>query len=317
MKDAIKPKSYDEGLSRLLDSAWSESRFHHGNCLTAHIPGMFVVNGRRGKYRAVSITGDKCDLGCEHCKGSLLKTMPAAATPEMLLRLGRQASERGDRGILVTGGCDSDGRLPWKEFVAAISTLKAETDLAISVHTGQIDRETAHVLKESGVDQALVDIIGDDATAREVYHLSEGTSAIRRTMESLALAGLEIIPHVVFGIHYGREKGESAALEMLADFPLRKYVVVVIMPARGTPMAAVQPPSPERVVAFLARARLKLPELEASLGCARPRGFYRRDLDVLAVRAGINSLALPSEPALEEARQRGLNIIYRETCCSL
>jgi uncharacterized radical SAM superfamily protein len=317
MKDAIKPKSYDEGLSHLLDSAWSESRFRHGNCLTVHIPGMFVVNGRRGKYRAVSITGDKCDLGCEHCKGSLLKTMPAAATPEMLLRLGRQASERGDRGILVTGGCDSDGRLPWKEFVAAISTLKAETDLAISVHTGQIDRETAHVLKESGVDQALVDIIGDDATAREVYHLSEGTSAIRRTMESLALAGLEIIPHVVFGIHYGREKGESAALEILGEFPLRKYVVVVIMPARGTPMAAVQPPPPERVAAFLARARLKLPELEASLGCARPRGFYRRDLDVLAVRAGINSLALPSEPALEEARQRGLNVIYKETCCSL
>jgi lipoyl synthase len=317
MKDAVKPKSYDEGLSRLLESAWSESRFRHGNCLAVHVPGMFVVNGRRGKYRAVSITGDKCDLGCEHCKGSLLKTMPAAATPEMLLRLGRQASERGDRGILVTGGCDSDGRLPWKEFVTAISTLKAETDLAISVHTGQIDRETARLLKESGVDQALVDIIGDEATAREVYHLSEGTSVIRRTMESLALAGLEIIPHVVFGIHYGLEKGESAALEMLGEFSLRKYVVVVIMPARGTPMAAVQPPPPERVAAFLARARLKLPKLEASLGCARPRGFYRRDLDVLAVRAGVNSLALPSEPALEEARQRGLNIIYRETCCSL
>jgi lipoyl synthase len=317
MKDAVKPESYDEGLSHLLDSAWDASRSRHGNSLTVHVPGMFVVDGRRGKYRAVSITGDKCDLGCEHCKGSLLKTMPAAATPEMLLRLGRQASERGDRGILVTGGCDSNGRLPWNEFVATISALKAETDLAISVHTGQIDRETAHVLKESGVDQALVDIIGDDATAREVYHLSEGTSAIRRTMESLALAGLEIIPHVVFGIHFGREKGESAALEMLAEFPLRKYVVVVIMPARGTPMAAVKPPPPERVATFLARARLKLPELEASLGCARPRGFYRRDLDVLAFRAGINSLALPSEPALEEARQRGLNITYRETCCSL
>ncbi|MGO9569966.1 MAG: radical SAM protein [Desulfomonilaceae bacterium] len=317
MKDAIKPKSYDEGLSHLLDSAWSESRLRHGNRLTVHIPGMFVVDGRRGKYRAVSITGDRCDLGCEHCKGSLLKTMPAAETPELLLHLGRKAAERGDHGILITGGCDSNGGLPWKEFVSTIGTLKAETDLAISVHTGQIDLETARALKKSGVDQALVDIIGDDATAREVYHLAEGTSAIRRTMESLTLAGLEIIPHVVFGIHYGRERGETAALEMLREFPLTKYVVVVIMPARGTPMAAVKPPPPEKVAAFLARARLDLPELEASLGCARPRGFYRRDLDVLAVRAGINSLALPSEPALEEAQQRGLNIIYRETCCSL
>ena len=61
---------------------------------------------------------------------------------------------------------------------------------------GQIDLETARRLKESGVDQALVDIIGDDATAREVYHLAEGASAIRRTMESLTLAGLEIIPRM-------------------------------------------------------------------------------------------------------------------------
>jgi uncharacterized radical SAM superfamily protein len=317
MKAAARPKILDKDLSSLLDSAWDASRSRHGNCLTVHTPGMFVVDGRRGKYRALSITGDKCDLGCEHCKGSLLRTMPAADTPEMLLRLGREAAERGDRGILVTGGCDSNGRLPWKEFVAAIRTLKGETDLAISVHTGQIDRETAGALKESGVDQALVDIIGDDGTAKEVYHLAQGAAAIRHTIESLASAGLEIIPHIVFGIHYGREKGETAALQMLKEFPLKKYVVVVIMPARGTPMAAVQPPSPERVAAFLARARLELPELESSLGCARPRGFYRRALDVLAVRAGINSLALPSEPALEEARQRGLNIIYRETCCSL
>ncbi len=317
MKDAIKSQSCDADLSHPFDRAWNESRSHHGSCLTVHIPGMFVVNGRRGKYRAVSITGSKCDLGCEHCKGSLLKTMPAVETPEKLLRFGREAAERGDRGILVTGGCDTNGRLPWNEFATAISALKAETDLAISVHTGQIDRETARTLKESGVDQALVDIIGDDTTAREVYHLAEGTSAIRRTMESLALAGLEIIPHVVFGIHYGRERGEGSALEMLREFPLKKYVVVVIMPVRGTPMAAVQPPSPEKVAAFLVRARLHLPGIEASLGCARPRGLYRRTLDFLAVRAGINSLALPSEPALEYARERGLNITYRETCCSL
>lgn len=317
MNDAIKSKSCDEDLSHLFDRAWNESRSSHGNSLTVHIPGMFVVDGRRGKYRAVSITGDKCDLGCEHCRGSLLKTMPGAETPEMLLRLGREAAERGDRGILVTGGCDSSGKLPWNEFAATISKLKAETDLAISVHTGQIDRETARALKESGVDQALVDIIGDDSTAREVYHLAEGTSAIRRTMESLALAGLEIIPHVVFGIYYGQERGETSALEMLKEFPLKKYVVVVIMPARGTPMAAVQPPLPETVAAFLVRARLHLPGIEASLGCARPRGLYRRALDVLAIRAGINSVALPSEPALEEARERGLNITYRETCCSL
>jgi len=278
---------------------------------------MFVVNGRRGKYRAVSITGDRCDLDCEHCKGSLLRTMPGVGNAEALLKLGRKAWRRGDVGMLLTGGCDSEGRLPWEEFIPAIADLKAETDLTITVHAGQIDLDTARALKDAGVEQALVDVMGDDVTVREVCHLSEGTAAIRKTMASLTYAGLEIVPHVLFGIHYGMERGERAALEILKDYPLNEYVVVVLMPARGTPMESVQPPSPERVASFIAGARLELPELRASLGCARPRGRYRRHLDVLAVSAGVNSIAIPSDRALAEAKRRGLEIVHRETCCSL
>jgi uncharacterized radical SAM superfamily protein len=93
--------------------------------------------------------------------------------------------------------------------------------------------------------------------------------------------------------------------------------VVVLMPRKGTPMELVEPPAPEDVATFIAHARLRLPKLRASLGCARPRGRYRRQLDVLAIRAGINSLALPSDPAIEEAEARGLQLVHRETCCSL
>jgi len=278
---------------------------------------MFVVNGRRGKYRAVSITDDRCELDCEHCKGSLLKTMPPASDSEALLSLGLEAADRGDFGLLVTGGCDAQGRLPWKDYLPAIRSLKARTNLTITVHSGQIDRETAMTLKESGVDQALVDVIGDEATAREVYHLPGGVSTIRRTMDSLASAGLEIVPHILYGLYYGLERGEGAALEMLKPYPLKTYVLVVVVPRKGTPMADIGVPPPRRVAAFLAEARLQLPHLLASLGCARPRGLYSRELDVLAVKAGINSLALPSDPALEEARSRGLEVVYKETCCSL
>jgi hypothetical protein len=278
---------------------------------------MFVVNGRRGRYRAVSITGDRCELDCDHCKGTLLKTMPHATDSQALVRLGLEAADRGDFGLLVTGGCDPQGRLPWKDFLPALHSLKAGTNLTITVHSGQVDRQTAEALKDSGVDQALVDVIGDDATAREVYHLPGGVSTIRKTMDSLAEAGLEIVPHVLYGLHYGMERGEQAALEILRQYPLNKYVVVVVVPKKGTPMAEIKVPAPERVAAFIANARLRLPDLIASLGCARPRGHYSRNLDVLAVKAGINSLALPSDPALEEARSRGLEVLHKETCCSL
>jgi uncharacterized radical SAM superfamily protein len=305
------------GLSGLLDRAWQISRENHGSILSAHIPGMFVVNGRRGRFRAVSITGTRCDLACEHCKGYLLKTMPHTETPEGLVRFGLEASDRNDHGILVTGGCDSEGKLPWPIFLPAIRKLKDKTSLKITVHAGQVDLETARELKDAGVDQALVDVIGDDATARDVYHLHDGTKTILRTLDALAAVDLEIVPHMLFGLHYGMERGEATALDMLNNYPLNQYVVVVIMPAKETPMANVQPPSPERVALFLAKARFELPKVRASLGCARPRGLYRRELDVLAVRAGINALALPSDRSIREAEERGLTIHYRESCCSL
>ncbi len=312
------PETHEsETLFALLERAWNESRTRHGNRLTVHVPGMFVVNGRRGKYRAISITGDRCQLDCEHCKGSLLKTMPPAPDPDLLLRLGLEAAARGDFGLLVTGGCDAQGRLPWKDYLPAIRSLKARTNLTITVHSGQVDRETAAALKESGVDQALVDVIGDDATARDVYHLNDGVSSIRKTMDSLASVGLEIVPHVLYGLYYGLERGENAALDILNEFPIKKYVVVVVVPKKGTGMAGIATPAPDRVAAFLARARLQLPDVKVSLGCAKPRGGYSRVLDVLAVKAGINSLALPSDPALEEAQTRGLEVVHKETCCSL
>ncbi|MDQ7783864.1 MAG: hypothetical protein RDU20_13355 [Desulfomonilaceae bacterium] len=307
----------DTELQALFKKAWNESRARHGSRLTVHVPGMFVVNGIRGRYRAVSITGSECLLNCEHCKGTLLKTMPHARDADTLLRFGLEAAERGDVGMLVTGGSDRRGRLPWRDFVAAIERLKSRTDLTITVHSGIVDENTAVALKNAGVDQALVDVIGDETTAREVYHLDEGTAAIRRTMDSLAAAGLEIVPHILYGLYFGRPRGETAALEMLKDYPLRKYVVVVLMPTKGTPMADASLPRPEEAARFIAHARLQLPDLHASLGCAKPRGHYRRDLDVLAVRAGVNALALPSERALQEAQHRGLEIVHRETCCSL
>ncbi len=307
----------NQELSSILNLAWTESRARHGSRLTAYLPGMFVVDGHRGKYRAVSITGDKCDLDCGHCKGTLLRSMEHALSPDDLKRQGQAAVARGDQGILVTGGCDRQGRLPWEQFIPAIRELKEETDLKITVHTGQIDFRTAHDLKNAGVDQALVDVIGDEGTARDVCHLSNGIESISRTLDSLAQADLEIVPHIIFGMYYGKQRGEMAALKMLREYPLNKYVVVVIVPTRGTEMAVIQPPPPEEVALFIAKARLEMPNPLASLGCARPRGVYRKSLDVLAVRAGINSIALPSHEALEEAQQKGLSIVYEETCCSL
>jgi uncharacterized radical SAM superfamily protein len=58
-----------------------------------------------------------------------------------------------------------------------------------------------------------------------------------------------------------------------------------------------------------------MPQVAVSLGCARQRG--NRRLEVLAIEAGVNHLALPSEEAVERAESYGLDIGYQETCCSV
>ena len=317
MKNTHATTVYADELVSSLQEAWDVSRARFGYQLTVYTPGMFIVDGARGKYRAISITGTRCELDCDHCKGLLLRTMPAAPDPDTLVRLGLEAHARRDHGILITGGCDASGTLPWEHFLPAIRKLKDSTDLTITVHAGQVDFRTATALKDAGVDQGLVDVMGDDDTVRQVYHLPRGTAHIRDTLDALTAAGLETVPHILFGIHYGKERGERNALHMLKTYPVKKYVLVVIMPFRHTPMAGISVPAPIQVASFLAQARMELPDARASLGCARPRGRYRQEVDLLAVKAGINSLALPSEPALTYAKENGLNVVRRQTCCSL
>lgn len=297
--------------------SWNLSRSNHGSILTVYSPGMFVYNGVRGKYQAVSITERSCSLGCEHCKGVLLKSMPEVNSPESLLNFALQAHRRGDTGILLTGGCDENGFLPWENFTDTIFEIKKKTNLKVSVHPGQIDQKTASDLKAAGVDQALVDVIGLDKTALEVYHLKDGVNSIIRTMDALSHAGIEIAPHIIMGLHFGEILGEYRALEIIKRYPVKKYVVVVLNPLKQTPMENVVPPTPEEVGNFLVKARLEMPQTLASLGCARPRGKYRLAVDMIAVKVGVNSIALAADKAVELALDMGLEVKYESSCCSV
>ncbi|MCL5126151.1 MAG: hypothetical protein M1511_16955 [Deltaproteobacteria bacterium] len=301
----------------LLTEAWRLSRSFHGNDLTIYQPGMFVINGRRGAYHSVSITGTRCDLSCDHCQGQLLLNMKPATVPEDLVSFGLKAEARGDAGILISGGCDKNGALPWANFIKAVEEIKLRTNLIVTIHTGQINLRTARDLKKAGVDQALIDVIGDDSTAREIFHLENGTATISKSMDNLFEAGFEVVPHILYGIHYGVEKGEQNALEMISKYCPTKYVVVVFTPMKHTRMVDVKPPSTESVARFIARARIKMPDAKSSLGCVRPGGTYRKQLDQLALQAGINSLAVGYDYVAEVGRKLGLNIIHKYTCCSL
>lgn len=295
--------------------AWRLSRELHGPQITFYLPGMFVYFGRTGQYPAVSITADRCDLSCAHCGGRILAGMTPADTPQGLVAAGLRFAASGHHGFLISGGCDTAGRLPWADFIPAIQEIKARTDLFVSVHCGLLDAPTARQLKAAGVDQALIDVIGSDDTFRRICGVPFGTERIEASLNALNQAGLPAVPHIVCGLDYGKINGEWAALDMLANRPLSQVVFVSLMPLKGTPMARVRPPAAEAVADLIAAARLRMPRTVISLGCARRRGHPR--LELLAIDAGVNRMALPSEEAVAHARTRGLKVLYQKTCCSV
>lgn len=302
-------------LQQRLQTSRKLSWRYFGKTVTFYLPGMFRHDHVSGKYPALSITGATCALGCDHCGGAILDRMIHVKTPDQLVYRCRRLAENGNHGVLISGGCDTEGRLPWEPFLPAIREIKAETDLFISIHSGLVDDRCAAGLKQAGVDQALIDVIGDDATFKTVCHLPFGVNHIEASMDCLQRARIPIVPHIVCGMDYGRMRGEKHAVAMISRFQVQQVVIVSLMRIAGTRMEKACPPTPEEVAEIIADVRMAMPKVPISLGCARRRGESR--MEVLAIDAGVNRLALPSEEALKRAQAYGLNVRYQNTCCSV
>lgn len=304
-------KDLGERLKEARETSWSNL----GKKITFFLPGMFVYDGITGRYPALSLTAGQCALRCDHCRAKILQPMIPAAEKDDLLKACLALERKGNLGVLISGGCDEQGRLPWDRVMPAIREIKRRSGLYISIHSGLMDEETALRLKEAGVDQALIDVIGDDETYRSVYHVDFGIDRIESSMAAMQRAGLPMAPHVVCGLYRGKIKGEKRAIDIISRFDVEQVVIVSLMKTPGTPSWDWPEPEDRDIVEILLETRTKMPRTLISLGCARARGFD--ELAVLAVDAGVNRMALPPDEAVRRARDYGLEVRYQKTCCSV
>lgn len=302
-------------LEERLQTAREISWRHLGKKITFYLPGMISYNGLKGAYPGISITGAQCTLMCDHCQAKILEPMPAATSPDALIDLCRRFADRGCMGVLISGGSDREGRLPWSGFIPAIQEVKRQTRLYVSIHCGLLDATTAMSLKEAGVDQALLDVVGDDETYQRVCHVDFGISRIESTLEALSQADLPMVPHVICGLNRGELKSEIKALEMITQYPIEQLVIVSLMAIRGTPFEGIRTPTAHEVAGVILEARRLTPSVRMSLGCARTRGDEA--VELLALEGGVNRMALPSDKVIQKAEELGLEIRYQRTCCSV
>jgi len=274
-------------------------------------------SGQSNAFPTVSITGNSCSLNCRHCGGQLLKTMYPATTPQKLYELGVKFKENCALGLLVSGGCLPDGSVPFDGYSEVLGKLKRELGLTVFVHTGIMTPEGAMKLKESGVHATLIDVVGSEETVQKTFNLNVHLQNYADSLRALDSVGLKVVPHVVAGLDDGKLAGEFEALKVIKENSHPAAIVIIaFMPIRNTEMATTAPPAPLDIAKVAAAARQMFPATPITLGCMRPKGKTRREIDVLALKAGVDAIAFPSREAVEYAKAEGYKTVFSSFCCA-
>lgn len=288
--------------------------------LNFHAPGFksCALNCGKENWPAISITGAECKLQCDHCKGKILAPMIPARTPEALWRAVNKAIDKGALGMLLTGGSNLRNEVEYDPYYPVLRRIKDTWPaFNIALHTALVNRATAQRMEDAGIDSAMMDVIGAQDTITQVYHLKRSVDDFERTLEHLGATRMRLVPHIVIGLHYGKLLGEWNALAMLQRHRLSALVLVVAMPFYAPASRPFATPDSTAVGRFFLAARQALPDTPLLLGCARPPGRARLEIESYAVMAGLDGLAHPSEGMIELAQQLGRKTTVSPTCCSI
>ncbi len=268
-------------------------------------------------FPSISISGGACALDCRHCGRVYLHDMTPANTPDKLLEACEHAKKEGARGVLLSGGCDRQGKmLNLEKMLPAIRKVH-DMGLIVKLHTGFADRRMARKIAEAGVDIASMEMVGDKSTVKRIFGLDATAEDYLETFVNLWDAGIpHICPHVCVGLHDGRLKGETNALNLLKTrIQPSTIAIIVLRPTKGTKLANARPPGGEDVETVVAHARKLFPKTKLILGALRPRGSELRggmqerlDIEIGALDGGIDGAEVPSKEMLAEAISRGFEI---------
>ncbi len=272
----------------------------------------------KNSFPAFSITASACALDCDHCQAKILEPMIPATKPEMLDQKVRDLIMLQNlQGFLLSGGSNRRNEIKYEKYYPVIEGLKRDfPDLKIAIHSALLDERRARLMESAGVDTAMMDVIGDQDTIRDVYHLERSVDDFEATLAALCSTSMEVVPHIVIGLHYGHIRGEANALDIVSRHAVHSLVLVVIMPFYARPGTFVTPDTTDVGRIFL-EARERIPDRQVLLGCARPPGMHKRVTDAYAVMAGLDGIAFPSDGTVAVAEAINRPYHQEHACCSI
>ncbi len=297
----------DQDLTSLMKEARESSWHTFGKVLKVHYLGE--------KFPSISVTGNYCAQNCLYCNKHYLKSMKSITQPKNLVDFAKKLESKGGNGMLISGGYNEESQVPLGDFLNSIAEIKKETSLQINVHAGLVEKEQAKVLYEIGVDVVSFDLITDTDVINEILMNGKKGQDYIRSYKFLVDAGLKVVPHICLGLYYGSEKGNFEALKTVLEFNPETIVFLGLIPTKGTKMENVSTVKPEIMAKAMIYVRMNSPTIEQSLGCMRVR---IPQYEEIAIRSGINRIAIPKTRTLEYAKNKfGLEIKRINSCCAL
>jgi len=299
-------------LEPFLELAYNLKKKKFGNLLKIYTPNK--------RFPAISITGSECSLHCEHCNKKYLDGMKPILNNNELKTFLMNLHNNDGVGVLLSGGCLSDGSVPLLNYLDSIKEIKEKTNLIINAHTGLLSEETARKLAQVGVDIVSFDINMDEDIIKDIYHLDKDLDDYKRAIGYMQKYSLNVVPHICIGLYYGKLHKELESIKFIKESGLNPslIVLIVLIPPKNTKTKFIRP-KPVDIAKIISIIRFVYPNSEISLGCMRPRGDVKIEIEQCAIKAGINRIEIPSKKTLKWAKELYPNINYKffSACCAI
>jgi len=111
--------------------------------------------------------------------------------------------------------------------------------------------------------------------------------------------------------------GEWQALDIIKRQQPDAVVLVVAMPHFATGKRSYEMISSQLVGQYFLHARQALKDTPLLLGCARPAGQAKLEIDTYAVCVGFDGIAYPAEGMVDLATSIGKSFDVHYSCCSV
>ncbi len=256
-------------LLPLVNAAFEVRKHFHGRQVTIHI-----LN---------NIKNGLCPEDCNYCAQSReskagIARYPTKSDAEVMAEAGQAHAAGAHRYCMVYAG-RSASRKRVEKIAALVREIKTKYPLQVCVSAGIMDKESAALLKQAGLDRLNHNL----NTARSRYPLICTTHTYTDRLNTLLAArgaGLEVCSGIIAGMGETPEELIELALA-LRDVNARSIPVNFLLPIKGNLLNIPRNLTPEYCLRILCMFRLVNPDAE--IRAAAGREAHLRSLEPLSL----------------------------------